>query len=900
MNNPPKSKFDETLAPIVDARLETVARKFPPGDESPSSVRKRLEAYRNVIKKFMQEINRRHNQDESGIAVCGMISDVMDRLVIHSYEIAFNSGRSAPGLAIIALGGYGRRELNPYSDIDILCLIREDAAGLHDNHITGMLRFLWDMNLDLGHSTRTTGECIEAAEDDIYFATSLLEGRFLRGDEDAWKELKEKFSKWLRQGAGLRMVMQKIEERRLRLDSFHGTVQIQKPDVKECPGTLRDIHVSRWLLLLTGRGKSIRDFSSSGFLKEEDTSALEDDLDFFLRIRNALHFLTGKKADLLNHIILPEVAKNLKYRGRGDVPVEKLMHDYYMRAGRVHRQTNRISEKIRILFTGEASPRYTSTPEGILIGNSNVRIPPEKTKSLHMHLRLLITLFAVAGARRLTIEEETASAISGALEKHPVNLSENTGVRTAFHEIINMKKGVAHALRLMHEHGALIKLIPEFDEINWHYQFDFYHAYTTDEHSIRVVENLERMAIGSSKVPELSELMTDVTARGALYLAGLMHDIGKGRGSNHSHRGEFIAARVLKRLGFDRRTIDLVRFLIREHLLMTHISQRRDMDDRDTICDFIERVGSTGRLRMLTLLTFADLMALSDEVLTEWKKALLLDLYKKGMMLIERGFEEHIDAMRKHSIDSIVEASDRHLPGDVVRKHLNLLPDQYIRVTDHASIRAHIRGTDRMKKLGAWASFKLRDNISLLTVITPDYPKALSDICGTITSSDINIIGARIFTRNDGIIIDTFLVTDGSGEALIPSETQKIFKKNLVRMILKEANVKELIASHLRRWRRRKKNVVFSPPKVNMHNDISSKYTVVDVFAIDYTGLLYDITSVLASFNIDIHTAKIGTDEDQVADAFYIQKRGGGKIEDGQSIKLLKEAIIERLSEAYG
>jgi len=333
---------------------------------------------------------------------------------------------------------------------------------------------------------------------------------------------------------------------------------------------------------------------------------------------------------------------------------------------------------------------------------------------------------------------------------------------------------------------------------------------------------------------------------------------------------------------------------------MSHISQRRDMDEKDTIGDFIERVGSTGRLRMLTLLTFADLMSLSEGALTEWKKTLLRRLYNRALMLIEKGYEKRINATKKNSVESIVRALTGKLPGKVVRRHLNLLPEQYIRVTRRAAITAHIRGIEHMKQKGAWASFERRGDVNLLTVIAPDHPRALSDICGTITSSDINIIGARIFTRDDGIIIDTFLVLNENGGVIIAPENRSLFKKNITRVIRQEVEVTALISSHIRRWRRRRKNVVFASPRVRVHNDISSKFTVMDVYATDYSGLLYDITSILASLDIDIHTARIGTDEDQVTDSFYIQRSNGTKIDDGETIDRLTREIIEKLSKARG
>ncbi|MCD6307619.1 MAG: HD domain-containing protein, partial [Candidatus Latescibacteria bacterium] len=534
-----------------------------------------------------------------------------------------------------------------------------------------------------------------------------------------------------------------------------------------------------------------------------------------------------------------------------------------------------------------------------LVCGNDVRIGPNDANAFCRKPRLLVDVYAVAGARGLPLSCYTASRIEHALESCPDDLPEREEVRAAFHDLLTMGAGVSRSLRLMHETGALVKLIPEFGEISWHYQYDFYHTYTTDEHSIRVVENLEFMATSSdAAVSDLREIMRDVTAKNALYLAGLLHDIGKLGGRGHAHRGEIMAGRALVRLGFDNRTVELVRFLIREHLLMSHISQRRDIDDKETIGDFVERVGSTNRLRMLTLLTFADLMALSEGALTEWKKTLLRDLYRRALMLIEKGYEQHA-ASRGQDIGAIAESLAGDFPPGMVREHLRLLPGQYIRVTSRSAIRRHIRGIGIMKQRGVWASFRRTGDVTLLTVVADDYPRALSDICGTITASGINITGARIFTRNDGVIIDAFLVTDVDGNAVIPNEIQRSFKRNIADIVGGATDAARLIAAYLRRWRRKKRNVVFAPPRVRIHNDVSSRYTVIDVFTIDYTGLLYDITSVLASFKIDIHTARVGTDEDQVADAFYVRTGAGEKIVDDKAKLNIERALVERLNEAF-
>ncbi len=891
-------RFIREFADSVDAELAEVAANYPYLNCSKSQLVKTLRSYRKILDKNRCRIQKIHGNGGSGIEVCTLLTMLLDRFIFHIAGIVCSAGHEC---VIAALGGYGRNELNPYSDIDLLFLVENDQNPAVENEISAFIQFLWDMNLDIGHSIRTAEQCIDEAKMDMTFATTLLEGRFLAGNHERWDNLMRMYKGGFLEKNGTYFAMLKIKERNERLSSFGSTVQVQIPNVKESPGGLRDIHTSRWLSALSGRGAAFDDLYKARLLLGHELVEYEKDFEFLLRVRNAMHFVAGKKTDVLEYLTLPHIAQNLGYSGTRTRYTEQFMREYYMRAGRIFRLTGHIIGRFLSQNETEHTRSVKTDPSGLLIVDGKADFPPDAEKSFYRHPEQIIRIFTLAAGHNIEITERATAFIERSIEKFSGDFPKNPAVRDAFYEMLTLQSGIGKAFRLMHEHGVLIKLIPEFGAISWHFQYNFYHAYTTDEHSVRVVENLEKMSRRTLySLPELSDIMTDVTAKSALYLAGILHDIGKGKGKSHSARGERMAAKALVRLGFDDRTIDLVRFLIREHLTMSHISQRRDMEDIETIRDLVTRVGSAGRLRMLTLLTFADLLALSDDALTDWKKALLMSLYNKTMRYLDKGFEKLSGHSGEALIEKVINVSGAKISKQTVRDHIRHLPEQYTLATSPAHIREHLHGIDVMKRHGVWSSITRRKDISLLTVITKDYSKALSDICGTITTSDINILGAQIFTRSDGIIIDTFLVADIQGKSTIPKEVRLAFKRNIRAVISGKIPVTELIDLNAQRWKRRKQKAVISKPRIVFHNDVSSKYTVIDIFTIDYIGLLYDITSILASFNIDIHTAKVGTDEDQIADAFYVRESGGGKIEDKNTIREITAVLTERLNRAIG
>ena len=533
----------------------------------------------------------------------------------------------------------------------------------------------------------------------------------------------------------------------------------------------------------------------------------------------------------------------------------------------------------------------------LVLTHSSIGLPRRRKSFFEDNPWKLMSLFLDAQRFGVPINEPTRRRIQDSIHLVDDALRRSRKVAHIFLEILRAPGGVAGTLRTMHELGILGAYIPEFDNLTCLVQYNRYHIYTADEHTLLAIEHIERLSTRSSEdgnLAHLKQAFKEIPRKEILYLAVLLHDIGKSvRGSDHSLEGAAMARRFLLRLGLPSEEIDGIVFLIRNHLQMSHISQRRDLSDQRMLKEFSQSVRHPDLLRMLYLLTYADLSAVTRTAWTVWKAHLLRELYAKTLSLLTQGVPSLEEERRRQaaSRDLVRAIGDRFEAGKV-KAHLDRLPPHYAELNDSEYVERHLNLIRKLEKASVAVGFAPSRFFSEVTVCTRDKPYRLSEICGVLSSNDINIFGAQAYTRSDGVVIDIFQVTtlDEASHRIHQRQVQDqlagVFQENI--------RLEDLFIRHRRRWSRRRKPSARIPTEVHFENGISDKYTIIDIFAQDAVGLLYRITRTLSDLGLDIDTARVTTQADKAVDSFYAL-RNGEKIESKETQDHIRKVLITRI-----
>lgn len=855
----------------------------------------RMEAFRTFLKKERERIAEMHRQGASGHFVVSELAGVGDTLIRDAYRQALLDAHEErmEEYAVVAQGGYGRGFLNPKSDVDLLFLYSRDKKG--DPITRYILHLLWDLGFEVGHSARTVGECIEEARKDAHSRTAMLEARYLAGDYRLFSRFEKAFERALLGRRALAFVQEKIEERRQRHMKTGLSVHLLEPNVKESPGGLRDIHTVGWLLRARRGGSSLEGLLEGGLVSKQDYQRFDDALDFLWRIRNDLHFTAGKRYDVLEHDVKPQIAEHLGYRDRdGELGVERFMRDYYLHARNIKHLSDQICSRLdghrtKIQRAVSFLSRQRLDDGTFLVGDE-IHLPPRRHRDFFVEdpVRLL-SLFSNGQRFGARIGDGIQTEIKAHLHLIDDDLRRSEEARRIFFRILAAGRGTAQTLRLMHDLGVLGVYLPEFGTLTGLVQYNLYHVYTADEHTLLAIENLERLQDGSEEVDApLRRVASEILRWDLLTLAVLLHDVGKSaRADDHSRIGADMATAFLDRAGMPEDERRIVLFLIENHLLMSHIAQRRDLDDPSLIEDFARQVGDVEKLRMLYLLTYADLSAVTRTAWTAWKSHLLYDLYYKTFAVLTQTRQD--DGVARH----IVEALTPSFGEETVTSHLRGLPERYVVATNPQEVGVHLALIRELEGRPVALSFRIGKIFSEVTVCTMDKPYRLSEICGVLSVNGINIFSAQAYTRSDGVVLDIFQVTDLDGRPDIGGAQQVLIHDQLTAVFQGRENVALLFENRAQRWSRSRKPAFLHPPRVVFENDVSEKYTVIDVFAQDAVGLLYKITRTLSELDLDIYTARIGTQGDKAVDAFYVTHRSGDKIRDADALKRIEKGLIQ-------
>lgn len=859
-----------------------------------------------VIKGFLSKgeegLRREHLDGKRGAGVCRSYTLLVDDILKALFTRKSEELKGAEKTALVALGGYGRGELNIRSDIDLMLLYDRKLTASIEDFTQQILYVLWDTGLDLGFSIRSVAECVDLAKDDLKTMTALLDLRFLLGDEDLFERLKTSVRKNLfNKGRTPAFINDKIEETRQRHHRFGGSVYILEPNVKEGEGGLRDLHTAMWVIKAkNGPGA---DPHKLGLISRSDYEELAESLDFLLWVRNDLHYESNRKADQLTFDHQERMARLLGFRNTEKaLAVEAFMQQYYRHASNIFRYSNLIlsravhrdekgafswpKKKVRV-------DKNYSVSGGVLAVAGKEAFVKDPSSAMKA--------FEYSQAFDVELDQGTVDLLLSYLETAGDEFRTSREVSESFLKILK-GKNVYRTLWEMHRLKFLDKYIPEFADIACRVQHDLYHVYTVDAHTLFAVREIERLR-GEYK-PDFSlqsTIFEEIPNPEILILAVLFHDIGKAHGKGHAEKGGEIVPEICRRLNLSEDDTNLLRFLVKNHLLLADTAQYRDLHDEKLIIEFARKVGDIERLNLLYLLTFADVRAVGPDVWNQWKGTLFQELYFKALTVLERGTFEVEEAEVKFL--RIKERVAEMLRPDGVERstvedYFELLPHRYFLSNSPDTIADHIK---ILKGFGGkpYVMTVRQDTFreyTELVICTHDMHGLFSMITGVMAANAVNILGAQINTLKNGVVLDILQVNSHIGEYITDESKLKKIEADLAGVITGKTKVASLVG-------KRKPSILDSKPRpivrttVQIDNDVSEAYTVIDIHTQNRIGLLYDITSTLSRLGLYIFVSKISTKGDEAADIFYVKDIFGQKVYYNEKLKEIVETVYNVLTE---
>jgi [protein-PII] uridylyltransferase len=866
---------------------------------------------REYLDEVRGELFRRHREGAGGLEIVREFTAAMDNLLraIYRYADAQHSRRFSrlnQRLTMIARGGYGRAELNPYSDVDLLFL-HDYKPGPYLEVVTEtILHASWDAGLIVGYAVRGAAECVKMAAEDLKEKTAILDARFLSGDDKLYAQFDKALVNDVLNRNQREFFKAKLDESRDRHKHYGESIYLLEPQLKEGEGGLRDLHTALWLAKVKYKVHSLPELVQKAIITEAELAEVIAAQDFLFRVRNSLHFLSRRHTDQLTFEYQEQIAPILGFGGDDGLAASaRLMRAYYQQASAIHRFSDgliaRVTEEMTPGRFLRRMPGRQIRP-GVLIQQRLLGIgDADFFKRAPLNL---ITVFADCQAHGVELSGSAYQLVRDNLYLIDDTMRRDPRAGMALMGILSARQRVAETLEAMHRAGVLGAIIPEFGNLYARVLHDLYHIYTVDRHSLAAVRELERLRTGEFKDsnPLLTEVAREYDALPIIFLSLLLHDIGKGHGHDHHERGAVLTAEVCARLGLDGEETDLVVFLVRNHLMMSQVAQKGDVDDVRTVDDFARQVGSIDRLKALYLLTFADMRAVAPNVYNNWRDMLLSDLYMKALKLLEQGDREAVDPARRLAL---VKAAVRerlaaaNAPANQIASFLESMPDRYFLTAPEADIPMHFELTRAAADNPLVCRHRHFPDLEFteFIAVTRDQPGLFSRIAGALTANNLNILSARITTRTDGVALDVFRVSHprgGGGMAMEEERWQRV-GRDLEQVLAGERDITALVADARRVRLGGRKFVRRVRTEVTVDNRSSEQFTVVDVFTQDRVGLLFAITHTLYQLGCVIHLARISTNADQALDVFYISDRGGDKIVDLERMRALRAGLIDKL-----
>jgi [protein-PII] uridylyltransferase len=847
----------------------------------------------------------------SGIAAARALSALQDTIIQVIYDFAVKhvyyaqNPSTAERIAIVATGGYGRGELAPGSDIDLLFVRPFKQTAWGESVIEFILYMLWDLGLKVGHATRSLAECVRLAKLDVTIRTAVLEARYLWGDRGLYDDLRKKFWAEVATGNGRDFVEAKLAERKMRHSRQGESRYLVEPNVKEGKGGLRDLQTLYWIGKYLYHVDDSADLVEHGVFTREEYRIFQKAEAFLWNVRVHLHYLMNRPEERLSFDVQPSLAAALGYTDpeKPRRAVESFMRAYFLVAKDVgdltrifcaalEEQHRKPRPSLRRMLPGFLKPR--SPDDDFYVENGRLTANPAIFRKDPANI---LRMFQIADAKGVDIHPHALRTVARSLDLITDAVRANPVANQAFLETLTSRHDPERALRLMNEAGVLGRFIPEFGHAVGLMQFNMYHHYTVDEHLIRAVGNIASIERGQHKDdnPIASDIIKRIQNREVLYCAILLHDVAKGLPGDHSDVGAEIARSLCPRLGLSANDTTAVAWLVKNHLVMSDTAQRRDISDPKTVRDFVELVQSPEMLRLLLVLTVADIRAVGPGVWNGWKGQLLRELYYAAENMMTGGDQSPGRSQRVASAKAALEARLGDFAPAEREKALTRHYDNYWLAFEEDELERHARFVSKADAESKLLALEANSNdfraVTEIILYTPDHAGLFSRFAGAIAMAGGTIVDAKAFTTSDGFALDVFSVQDAEGEAFGDKERLGRLAQSIEKTLRGELRPRQMLASKPQRSRASAFSI---RPKIHFDNEASRIATVIEVECLDRPGLLYDITDAIFEAGLSISTSMVATYGERAIDVFYVRDGFGHKIVHPARL----DAVEKRLKKA--
>ena len=890
------------------------------GTRRPTEV---LPLYKKFLKVEEHRLRLKHQAGGGGREICARRAELIDILLQYVFGAA--AAAAAPGndaakvpLALIGLGGYGRGELNPFSDIDVMLLHRQrDKISPHlEEMVNQVLYLLWDSGFKVGHSTRSIKEAIAQANRDMRTKTAMLESRFLAGDKELAGEFRERFRSKCVEGHEREYVEMRMQDQVARHKKFGDSVYLQEPNLKSGCGGLRDYQNLLWITYFKEGSLSTNQLVGKDWLSESDQRRIERAYDFLLRLRTDLHYATGRATDVLHINLQEQIARRLNYSPRnGQLRGETLMRDYYEHARNIFRVTERITEqfvsgyvtsKTRALFSFLPLIRAAKTPIGDSFFVRNKQLHAARHDVFRKESEKMMEAFQLAQERDLDLSPELADFLSRNLGQVTRTYQYARGPRTIFKLILSQKGQVGRILRMMHRVDFLGRYIPEFGQLTCLVQHEFLHRYTADEHTLVCIDKLDALAeTNDPKLIAYRRILQALEDPLVLYLALLLHDSGKAVGARpHSEASALFAQRVAARLQLSSEERKSLILLVDHHLTLSRIAQQRNLDDPATVMELAQIVKNQKNLNALMLLTLADGQGTSAEAWSDWKESLVWQLFHKtSRYLADRKSYDEQTRIERQSLQAAVSENLSPDYAEEIEAHFDFMPDRYFRASDLPEIVEHLKlFRSFLENVSTGAELPLAPAIkwkavpeqghTVMTFCTWERERLLAKVAGSFSVVPLNILSADVFPRADNMVLGVFRVCDANARPATDPRDFKLVEQTLQRALEDESFDFLPLIEKAKRQSRRLAPAIEFPTRIAIDNRTHPSYTLIEIQAPDRLGLLYDVLNCLDRENILIPLSRINTQAGAAIDTLYVVDGANhAKITDSHRIRMIQQHL---------